>query len=215
MQALTRSFLLHGPAHRMLVPAQPFATKISMALIKQLRERSGAGVAACKRAIEKSDGDLDAAFDELRKEGLAAAAKKASRVAAEGLVALAQSSDGMSAAMIELNSETDFVSRNDSFVELAEAIASTAHQLPGQKTGDVCMDTLNGATLSGGSGTVEQALAEMVGKMGENITLRRGACLKVEDGVVGAYVCLLYTSDAADEEDSVDLGGRRLLKRKK
>jgi len=185
MQRVLRLFV--APQQHTLLARRALSSKPNMALIKELRERSGAGVAACKRAVEAANGDLDAAFDELRKEGLAAAAKKASRVAAEGLVALSRSDDGKSAVVIELNSETDFVSRNEAFVSLAESIAKSVHSMDGLQSGDISVEALGRAPLEGAS-TVNDVLAEMVGKMGENITLRRGAYLHVENGVVGCYV---------------------------
>merc|ERR1711865_928352 len=166
-----------------------FASKTPLALIKELRERSGAGIAACKRAIDAADGNLDDAFDELRKEGLAAAAKKAGRVAAEGLIAVARSDDCLAASVIELNSETDFVSRNETFISLAERIAQTAQQMEGVVNGPIDIAALNEAQMSCGSGKVVDVLAEMVGKMGENITLRRGCRLQVEGpGTVACYL---------------------------
>lgn len=151
----------------------------SPALIKELRERSGAGMMDCKRALDENGGDMEAAVDWLRKKGLAAAAKKASRVAAEGLVAVA--SAGNKAAVVELNSETDFVGRNDQFQALVENIAKVALQ---QKTLEA---TLSAAYPNTGR-SVQDEIVQHVASIGENMNLRRVAFLEVGTGVVATYV---------------------------
>lgn len=151
--------------------------EISAALVKELRETSGAGMMDCKKALDESKGNMDAAVDWLRKKGLATAAKKSGRVASEGLVAVATS--GSIGAVVELNAETDFVSRNEEF----QAFVTKVAQLALQK-GDV--DALKATALDGG--TVESKLTELIAKIGENMNLRRTTQLKVTDGVVASYV---------------------------
>jgi len=152
---------------------------ITAQMVKELREKTGVGMMDCKAALNETKGDLEAAVDWLRTKGLAKAAKKAGRVAVEGLVAIAGSGDR--AAMIELNSETDFVARNDQFQTIAKGIAEAALKTDGS------VDSVLKATLSGGQ-TVEAAITDAVATIGENMTLRRSAVLSVEGGVVASYV---------------------------
>lgn len=152
---------------------------ISAALIKDLREKSGAGMMDCKKALVENNGDMDAAVDWLRKKGLAAAAKKSSRVAAEGLVAVATA--GNKGAVVELNAETDFVARNDKFQDLAKSIAAVALST---ETNDV--EALKKAALAGK--TVEDAVTNAIAVIGENMNLRRVSFLSVKQGVVAHYV---------------------------
>jgi elongation factor Ts len=133
----------------------------------------------CKAALAETNGDMEAAVDWLRTKGLAKAAKKAGRVAAEGLIAVAGS--GNRAAMIELNSETDFVSRNEQFQKLAKAVAEAALGTDGS------VEAVLKAPFAGGS-TVEAAITDAVATIGENMTLRRSALLSVEPGIVANYV---------------------------
>lgn len=153
---------------------------ISAADVKKLREMTGVGMMDCKKALTENNGDIEASVDWLRSKGLAKAAKKADRVAAEGLVGIA--ADGNRAAIVEINSETDFVARNEQF----QAIVRTAAKLALDVNGDVAAlaeaqypDT--GRTLSG-------ELTEAIAKIGENMTLRRAATLEVDQGVIGNYV---------------------------
>ncbi len=152
---------------------------MSAALIKELRERSGAGMLDCKKALDESKGDMEAAIDWLRKKGLASAAKKAGRTAAEGLVAVA--TDGKSATVIELNSETDFVARNEQFQGLAEEIAKTALATNGD------LETVKN-TKNGSGKTVAESVTNLVATIGENMNLRRSAKLSVKEGLVATYV---------------------------
>lgn len=152
---------------------------MSAQLVKELRERSGAGMMDCKRALDESKGDMDAAIDWLRKKGLAAAAKKSGRVAAEGLIAVA--GNGREAAVIELNSETDFVARNDQFQALAETIAQQAIS-----TGDD-VEKLKATKTTSGK-TVAEAVTDAVATIGENMNLRRSAKLSVNAGLVATYI---------------------------
>jgi len=152
--------------------------EITAALVKELREKTGAGMMDCKKALAETKGDLENAVDWLRKKGLAAAAKKAGRVAAEGLVGVATS--GRTGAVVEVNSETDFVARNEAFQSFVKTVAELA-----LKTGDI--EALKKAAYPGG-GTVEEALTNLVAKIGENMGIRRVARLEVKQGAVVSYI---------------------------
>ena len=154
--------------------------EITAALVKELRERTGAGMMDCKRALSETDGDLDEAVDWLRTKGLAAAAKKSGRVTAEGLVAAVV--DGAKGALVEVNSETDFVARNATFQELVVAIAGVALANDGD------FDRMAAANFPGEDRTVAEQVTHMVGTIGENLQLRRSIGLSVDKGVVVAYV---------------------------
>jgi elongation factor Ts len=153
---------------------------ISAALVKELRESTGAGMMDCKAALTAVEGDFEAAIDWLRKKGLSKAAKKADRVAAEGLVAAVV--DGKTGVVVEVNSETDFVSRNADFQTLVKNIADVA-----LKSGKTDAAEL-GAQAYPGGGTVAENITSAIATIGENLTLRRAAALTVGDGVVGRYV---------------------------
>lgn len=153
---------------------------ITAAAVKELRETTGAGMMDCKAALVEMNGDMEAAVDYLRTKGLARAAKKASRVAAEGLVGLV--ADGNSAAMIELNSETDFVARNEQFQALVGSVAKTALGTDGS------LEATLAAQLAGGDKTVDDSIKDTVATVGENMNLRRVAKLSVDQGVVASYV---------------------------
>ncbi len=153
---------------------------ISAAAIKELRQKTGAGMMDCKKALTESGGDMEAAIDWLRTKGLATAAKKAGRVAAEGLVgAIAECTRG---AVVEVNSETDFVARNEKFQKMVADILPLALDAKGD------LDALAQATYPGESETVSEHLTKMIATIGENMTLRRTAYLEVSEGVVAAYV---------------------------
>jgi elongation factor Ts len=153
---------------------------ITAALVKQLRDKSGAGMMDCKSALSESDGDIEAAIDWLRTKGLAAASKKAGRVAAEGLVACAVS-DGKG-VVIEVNSETDFVARNEDFQAFTGSVAELALSVDGD------LDRLNAGDFPGAGKTVSEKLTEMIATIGENLNLRRAQGLEVKDGIVASYV---------------------------
>ncbi len=153
--------------------------EITAALVKELREKSGAGMMDCKRALTENGGDIEGAVDWLRKKGLAAAAKKAGRIAAEGLIGVA--SNGKTGAVLEVNSETDFVARNDAFQAFVREAATAALSAGGD------VEKLKTAALPSG-GTAADALTALVAKIGENMSLRRTASLSVSDGVVATYV---------------------------
>ncbi len=151
---------------------------ISAAMVKDLREKTGAGMMDCKQALIETDGDIEAAVDWLRKKGLSKAAKKAGRVAAEGLIGAL--TEGAKGVVVEVNSETDFVARNEQFQGLVKMIAQVALKTGG----DVA--AINAAPV--GEVTVERAIADAIATIGENMTLRRAAVLSVDNGVVANYV---------------------------
>ncbi|WP_306119950.1 MULTISPECIES: translation elongation factor Ts [unclassified Roseitalea] len=153
---------------------------ISAALVKQLREATGAGMMDCKKALEATDGDLDAAIDWLRKKGIAKAEKKSGRTAAEGLIGVA--AEGTAAVAVEINSETDFVARNDAFQSLVADVASVALGTDGT------VEAVAAAPHPGSGKSVEEAIKDAVATIGENMTLRRAAKLTVGSGVVATYV---------------------------
>lgn len=153
-------------------------TEITATMVKDLREKTGAGMMDCKKALNEVQGDMEAAVDWLRKKGLSAAAKKAGRVAAEGLVAVAAS--GNKAAVVEINAETDFVARNDSFQKFVLQAAQIA-LATGADTEGLKAQACEGKT-------VQDALTNLVATIGENMTLRRVAQLAVPQGVVASYI---------------------------
>lgn len=153
--------------------------EITAALVKELREKSGAGMMDCKKALTETDGDIEASIDWLRKNGLAAASKKAGRVAAEGLVGVV--ADGNKGVVVEVNSETDFVSRNEDFQAFVGDVASTALAVGG------VLDALTAAEFPGAGKSVADKLTDMVATIGENMNIRRAAGLEVSDGVVTGY----------------------------
>jgi elongation factor Ts len=154
------------------------ATNITASMVKELRDKTGAGMMDCKAALGESGGDLEAAVDWLRKKGLAKAAKKAGRVAAEGLIGVALTpSKGL---VVEVNSETDFVARNDLFQGLVKMIASVALDAGAD------VDKILAARV--GDRTVADAITETIAKVGENMTLRRAAALSVGKGIIASYV---------------------------
>jgi len=153
---------------------------ISAQMVKELREKTGAGMMDCKAALTAVAGEMEQAIDWLRKKGLAKAAKKAGRVAAEGLVGVAAS--GPRAAVVEVNSETDFVARNESFQALVRTIAGLALENAGDR------DATAAATFPGKSHSVDEEIREAIATIGENMTLRRSTALSVPAGVVATYV---------------------------
>ncbi|MDD9901517.1 MAG: translation elongation factor Ts [Alphaproteobacteria bacterium] len=153
--------------------------EITAAMVKELREKSGAGMLDCKKALAENGGDMDAAVDYLRKKGLASAAKKSGRAAAEGLVSV--ETDGKNGVIVELNAETDFVARNEQFQKfLDEATALTL------KDGIADVEALKAATLNGKP--VQDNLTDLIASIGENMSLRRVGRLGVSEGLVASYV---------------------------
>ena len=153
---------------------------IKASLVKELRQQTGAGMMDCKRALTEMSGDMDQSVDWLRRKGLAAAAKKAGRVASEGLVTLLV--DGHSGALVEVNAETDFVARNEDFQEFSRKVARLALMCDGN------IDHLKRFNYSESGLKVEEELVELVGRIGENMVLRRSGVVSVQEGVVGSYI---------------------------
>lgn len=153
---------------------------ISAGLVKELRDRTGAAMMDCKKALVETDGDMEKAIDFLRKQGLAKAAKKAGRIAAEGVIAFAQSADGKSAFMAEINCETDFVARDATFREFVEKVAALG-------LADKIHDREALLNAAYGATTVEHARQELVQKIGENVNIRRVE-YRTSPGSLGAYV---------------------------
>jgi elongation factor Ts len=156
-------------------------TVITASLVKDLREKTGAGMMDCKNALNETNGDIEAAIDWLRKKGLSKAAKKSGRVAADGLVAVAVEANF--GVVVEVNSETDFVARNHDFQALVRGITAVALD----KGASVEAEAVKGSHYPGG-GTVSDAIANAIATIGENITLRRAQGLHVAHGVIGHYV---------------------------
>jgi len=154
--------------------------EITAGMVKSLREATGVGMMDCKAALAATNGDMEAATDWLRAKGLAKAAKKSTRVAAEGLVGIAVS--GTTGAAVEVNSETDFVARNEKFQAMVAEIAKLALAADGNT------EKLKTARFPGSQHAVAEYVAEMVATIGENMGVRRAASLKVKDGVIGSYV---------------------------
>ncbi len=154
--------------------------EVTAALVKELRDKTGAGMMDCKRALGDSGGDIEAAVDWLRKKGLSAAAKKAGRVAAEGLIGVA--TRGPAGALVEVNSETDFVARNEAFQSFVKAVSELALD------GDGELDSRTRAPYPGSGRTVETELTHLIATIGENLVLRRATRLTVSQGAVISYV---------------------------
>lgn len=155
-------------------------TTITAADVKKLRDMTGAGMMDCKTALTETAGDIEAAVDWLRKKGLSKAAKKADRVAADGLIGLIVS--GKTGAVVEVNSETDFVARNEEFQVMVETIAHAALTAGGD------LGKLLASSYPGTTSNVETAVKDAVAKIGENMSVRRTAAVSVSDGVIGSYV---------------------------
>ena len=154
---------------------------ITAEAVKQLRERTGAGMMECKKALVETNGDLDAAAENMRKAGLAKADKKASRVAAEGVVVVEKSADGKTAVVVEVNSETDFVARGDDFRGFAGQVAQAA-----LAAGAGSVEAVNGLKLASGE-TVDEKRRALIAKIGENLNVRRVALMKAPT-TLGVYV---------------------------
>ncbi len=181
------------------------ANVISAALVKELRERTGAGMMECKKALEASQGDIEVAIEELRKSGAAKAGKKAGRVAAEGAIVIATTADNKRAVMIEINSETDFVARDTNFTSYVKAVGDTALQ---GNIADVA--ALSAAQLAGQGKSVEEARLELVQKVGENVQIRRIQTTGDQAAYVGSYthgnrIGVIVELDTANEELARDV----------
>ena len=156
--------------------------QITAAMVKELRERTGSGMMECKKALQETDGDIDAAIENMRKAGLAKADKKAGRVAAEGRVAIKISDDGKTAVIVEVNCETDFVSGGDEFIGFANDIAATA--LANKPD---TIEALIELPMEG-SQTIEEKRKAMISKIGENIQVRRFEIMNADQGAFGSYL---------------------------
>ncbi|MEM9106238.1 MAG: translation elongation factor Ts [Pseudomonadota bacterium] len=148
--------------------------------MKELREKSGAGMMDCKKALTETNGDMEAAIDWLRAKGIAKADKKSGRTAAEGLVGVA--ADGNDAVVVEINSETDFVARNDAFQDLVRGVAAVALGTDGT------VEAVGAATYPATGKSVTDSVTDAVATIGENLNLRRSAKVSVEEGVVASYI---------------------------
>lgn len=155
---------------------------ITAALVKELRERTGAGMMECKKALVETDGDIETAIEQMRKAGMAKADKKAGRTAADGLVAIKTSADGKAAAVVEVNSETDFVAKGDDFINFA---ASIAERVLASKPAD--LDALMAMPLADGAESVEDARKALIAKLGENMSVRRFELIETS-GLVASYM---------------------------
>lgn len=155
-------------------------TNVSASAVRELRDRTGAGMMDCKKALDENNGDMEAAIDWLRKKGLAAAAKKAARTAAEGLVAAV--AKGTVGALVEVNAETDFVGRNEKFQEFVAKVAELI-----EVNGDD-LEALKNSAYPGTGRTVSEELTELIAVIGENMSLRRAKILRVKEGVVASYI---------------------------
>ncbi|MBB4954042.1 elongation factor Ts [Agrobacterium vitis] len=155
-------------------------TEITAAMVKQLREMTGAGMMDCKKALAENNGEMEASIDWLRAKGISKADKKSGRTAAEGLIGIAGA--GHKAVVVEVNSETDFVARNDSFQDIVRGVASVA------LTTDGSVEAISAATYPATGKTVTDTIKDAIATIGENMALRRAALLEVEHGVVATYV---------------------------
>ncbi|MFT8242738.1 translation elongation factor Ts [Roseomonas sp. BN140053] len=187
--------------------------EITASLVRDLREKTGAGMMDCKKALVESGGDMEAAVDWLRKKGLSAAAKKSGRVAAEGLVAVASAANR--AAMVEVNAETDFVARNEQFQDFATQVAKLALDA-GED-----VEAIKAAAYPGGEGTVADKLTALIATIGENMSIRRARVLSVSQGAVATYVHnavkpglgkigVLVAVEGASEVDALETLGRQV-----
>ena len=187
--------------------------EVNATQVRELRDKTGAGMMDCKTALKESAGEMEAAVDWLRAKGLSKAAKKADRIAAEGLIGVA--SAAKSAAVVEVNSETDFVARNAEFQKVVAEIAKLALKADGD------VEKLAAAPYPHKKVSVAEHLKELVGTIGENITLRRTAALKVKEGVVATYVHnqatpgmgkigVLVALESAGDKDKVNEIGRQV-----
>ncbi|MEZ5450538.1 MAG: translation elongation factor Ts [Thiolinea sp.] len=175
---------------------------ITAAMVKELRERTGAGMMECKKALTETDGDMEGAIELMRKSGAAKADKKAGRTAADGCVVITLSDDGKQAAVVEINSETDFVAKDDNFTQFANAVGAAV--LAGQPA-----DVEAIAALDAGGQSVEEARTALVAKVGENIQVRRFELVKTDDLLAtyqhGAKIGVVVNLKGGDEELGRDI----------
>ncbi|HIF46862.1 translation elongation factor Ts [Candidatus Thioglobus sp.] len=177
---------------------------ITAALVKELRERTGSGMMDCKKALTETNGDMEAAIDLMRSSGAAKAAKKSSRVAAEGLVKVNISDDNKTATILEINSETDFVTKGDAFINFVDTLGALA-----LKTKPANIEEFMTQTLENGD-SLEKSREDIVAKVGENVSIRRVQTITVDTGVIGAYkhgerIAVLAVLDGGDETLAKDI----------
>ncbi|MBT4923747.1 MAG: elongation factor Ts [Candidatus Thioglobus sp.] len=177
---------------------------ITASLVKELRERTGAGMMDCKKALTETDGDMEAAIDLMRTSGAAKAAKKAGRVAAEGLINVSIADDGKTAIILEVNSETDFVTKGDAFIDFVNTLGALA-----LKTTPTNIEEFLSQTLDNGD-SLEKAREDIVAKVGENVAIRRVQTVTVDNGVIGAYkhgerIAVLTVLEGGDETLAKDI----------
>ena len=177
---------------------------ITAALVMKLRERTGAGMMECKKFLVATDGDIELAITEMRKAGQAKADKKADRIASEGVIAIARETEGRAAVMLEINSETDFVARDEGFLRFAENAVQTALSTKMLEVGQLGLQH-----ISGSQETLEQSRQQLVAKIGENIQLRRLVRMEC-DGVIGAYlhgsrIGVMVALNGGDEQLAKDI----------
>lgn len=158
-------------------------TQITAALVKELRERTGSGMMECKKALAEAGGDLEAAVEILRKAGLAKADKKSGRTAAEGRIALKMTEDGRQAVILEVNSETDFVAKNEDFLKFVEQVAEAA-----LATRAATVEELLASSIGADGRTIEEVRRQLVAKLGENIHVRRLLRMETENGRLASYL---------------------------
>jgi len=177
---------------------------ISAALVKELRERTSAGMMECKKALVETNGDIDAAVEYLRKTGMAKADKKADRTAAEGLIVIESSADGKQAAMVEVNCETDFVAKDDNFQKFAKEVAAIT-----LKQGPADLEALLAAKMQSGD-NVQDSVKGLIAKIGENMSVRRFVNHKCTTGIMGSYlhgsrIGVLVEVSGGDEDLAKDI----------
>jgi elongation factor Ts len=177
---------------------------ITAALVKELRERTGSGMMDCKKALNETNGDMEAAIDLMRASGAAKAAKKSNRVAAEGLVKVNISPDNKTATILEINSETDFVTKGDAFINFVDTLGALA-----LKTTPANIEEFLTQTLDNGD-TLEKSRENIVAKVGENVSIRRVQTVTVDTGVIGAYkhgerIAVLVVLEGGDEALAKDI----------
>ena len=156
--------------------------QITATMVKELRERTGAGMMDCKKALQEADGDIEAAIENMRKAGMAKAAKKAGRIAAEGVI-IVKTGSSNTAVMVEVNSETDFVAKDENFLGFADSVAQAVLE-----SNPADLEALSGTAISGGNETVEEARQALVSKIGENINVRRFTVFQASGDRLGSYV---------------------------
>ena len=177
---------------------------ITAALVKELRARTGAGMMDCKKALTETNGNMETAIDLMRSSGAAKAAKKSSRVAAEGLVKINISADGKSATILEVNSETDFVTKGDTFVDFVDTLGALA-----LKTTPANIEEFLTQTLDNGN-SLEMAREQIIASTGENVSIRRVQTITADNGVIGAYkhgerIAVLVVLTGGDEDLAKDI----------